>query len=263
MLPSSLEHEARNIQFLEFELSNQCQLAKAHPWCPRNALGTEPLITLPTEAIERVVTYFARWQFSGTVYLSIYNEPLLDARTPELIRYVRATVPRATVQMYSNGIALTPELAEELARAGLHMFRLSLYAETAGRDFQPALRVLAGHGVYVAPIERSGPQTYGAHGWDERLGLYDRDARCRAACYMPIQYFCVNCRGEAMLCWDDWRSTVTFGNVLTDSIESALMNPVRLAKLADLKQGRREGVCRGCARPTELCISEYRNRLKL
>jgi MoaA/NifB/PqqE/SkfB family radical SAM enzyme len=258
-----LDFEARNIQFLEFELSNQCQLAGRHPWCPRHHLGTNPAKCLPTPAVCHVVEFFAAYDFSGTVYLSLYNEPLLDSRTPTLIAYVRKTLPKCLVQMYSNGLALTPDLARRLVAAGLGMFRLSVYAETRGRVNPAALDILAAGGVYLAPIERNGPESYGAHGWDERQGIYDRDAGCRAPCYMPIQYFCVNCYGAAMLCWDDWRSTVTFGNVLTDSMDSILLHPARLAKLAALKAGRRDGACRGCARPTELCISEYRDRLRL
>jgi hypothetical protein len=258
-----LDFEARNIQFLEFELSNQCQLAGRHPWCPRHALGTAPLTLLPTRAIERVGRFFAGYDFAGTVYLSIYNEPLLDERTPDLIAYVRRMMPRCLVQMYSNGLALTPDLARRLVAAGLGMFRLSVYAETRGRVNPAALDVLAAGGVYLAPIERAGPQSYGAGGWDERLGIYDRDAGCRAPCYMPIQYLCFNCRGDAMLCWDDWQCRETYGNALYDTVSSILLHPARLAKLAALKAGRREGVCRGCARPTELCISEYRDRLRL
>lgn len=258
-----LEFEARNVQFLEFELNNQCQLARCHEWCPRNVLGCQPLVVLDEHAIAHVTEFFRQYDFSGTVYFSIYSEPLLDERLPYLISYVRRMLPKCLVQMYTNGIALTETTAEKLAKAGLGMLRLSVYKETSGLMLNGALEILRKAGVYIAPIDRFAPVSYSGNGWDERLGIYDRDLGCKAPCYMPIQYFCVNCHGDLMLCWDDWRSTTTYGNVVTQPVEDVLMNPARLEKIAALKRGEREGVCKGCARPTELCISEYRGRLKL
>lgn len=263
MITDILEFEARNIQWLEFELSNQCHFTRAHDWCPRHCLGNTPAIELPTAAIERTVEFFAAYDFSGSVYFSIYNEPLLDARIYDLIRYVKARLPKSLIQMFTNGVELTDEVAQRLAGAGLGILWISIYKELQGRDFGPLIARAEALGLHTVPVERFSCISYSGYGYDERVGIYGRDLGNRTPCYMPIQYFLITCRGDVMLCWDDWKATTTFGNVLTAGVGDILTNPLRLAKIAELKLGQRDGVCAGCARPTELCIMEYRSRLRL
>jgi len=263
MITSSLEFEARNVQWLEFELSNQCHLMPLHTWCPRHLLGSLPEISLATTAIENTVQFFKGYDFAGSVYFSIYNEPLLDPRIYDLIRYVRKELPNCLVQMFTNCVLLNDQTATALAESGLGLIRLSIYPELAGHNFEPLMAKLRQLGVNAAPVDRSQCISYSGYGYDERIGIYGRNLQNRTPCYMPIQYFLINCHGDVMLCWDDWKPTITFGNVNRDSIADILMNPQRLTLLAALKEGKRDGVCAGCARPTELCISEYRGRLRL
>jgi len=263
MTTSNLDFEARNIQWLEFELSNQCHYTNAHEWCPRHCLGNAPKVRLPTSAIERTVEFFTHYDFSGSVYFSIYNEPLMDERIFDLIRYVKGKLPKCLVQMFTNGVELNDETATKLAEAGLGILWISVYPEQQGRDFGPLVEKMKALGLHAVPVNRFNCISYSGYGYDERVGIYGRNVGNRTPCYMPIQYFLVTCNGDVMLCWDDWKATVTFGNVVSDDIASILTNPQRLEKIAALKLGHRDGVCVGCGRPTELCIMEYRDRLKL
>jgi radical SAM protein with 4Fe4S-binding SPASM domain len=259
---TSIEFQAGNIKFLEFEINNQCQYALDHDWCPRNRLGENPFTKLPVHSIIKVMEYFAHFNFNGTVYFSIYNEPLLDPGIYGFIRLAKDILPQCTVQMYTNGLLLNTDTADKLIKAGLDTLRISVYSERA--DFSKVISRMRSQGfnnISLSPRLDLRPKTDA--GYDDRIDLYDRDLHCTYPCYMPIQYFNVNCKGDVMLCWDEWKSSVTFGNVNTDSVEDILMNPKRLSVIEDLKQGNRYGVCAGCDRPTEMCISEYRRYLRL
>lgn len=246
---TSVEFQARNIQFLEFELNNQCQYTKIHTWCPRNRLGNEPEIFLSTDIIKDVINYFKKYDFSGSVYFSIYNEPLLDNRLMGLIKYTKEQLPKCTIQMYTNGLLLSQEKAQSLIDAGLDILRISNYGnapQIPGAIYADRLQ--------LAPNDS---------GYDDRINIYDKKANCNDPCYMPMQYFCINCNGFVMLCWDDWKNTCSIGNLNDYTIDDILLSKIRLDKIEQLKSGERQGVCSGCDRPTEMCISEYRGRLKL
>lgn len=61
------------------------------------------------------------------VSLFLMNEPLLDVRMPELLRRTRVALPSTTLNLFSNGSALTPKTARALAEAGLDELCVSVH----------------------------------------------------------------------------------------------------------------------------------------
>lgn len=259
----NLDFQALNIQFLEFELSNQCQYAKIHTWCPRHILGDEPKIELSTDIIKKVFDFFKPFDFSGTVYFSIYNEPTLDYRILDLVRMAKSELKKCNVQMYTNGAGLTKERAEELVIAGVDVLRLSVY--NPDNNYEEIIKHLRGQG-HNTIFELPNRTFAGWVGHDDRINIYNDkvSSQILTPCYMPIQYYLVNCRGDVMFCWDDWKPVNKFGNLYKNSVEETLLNPLRLKYISYLKNRRNQiAPCNNCERPTEMCISEYRGRLNL
>jgi MoaA/NifB/PqqE/SkfB family radical SAM enzyme len=60
------------------------------------------------------------------ISLYLMNEPLLDPRLPELIRYVADKCPSVTTLITSNGTALNEELGFALINSGLRRLKVSL-----------------------------------------------------------------------------------------------------------------------------------------
>ena len=65
----NIEHQAKNIHRLEFELSNNCQYSDAHKWCPLSRDERGPVF-LGSKIVHKVVDFFQRFDFYGIVYLS-------------------------------------------------------------------------------------------------------------------------------------------------------------------------------------------------
>ena len=259
----SLEFETKNIRFLEFELNNQCQYTKIHTWCPRHVLKDTPKIELKTEIIEKVFSYFKQYNFDGTVYFSIYNEPTLDDRFIDLVKMAKKELKNCTVQAFSNGISITIEKAEEYFSAGVNVLRLSSYKQKG--EYSEIVRHFRSKGLssFIDTPDR----TYaGWEGHDDRINIYKikTNPLIMHPCYMPIQYYLVASNGDVMFCWDDWKTTNRFGNLYVNSVEETLINPLRLEYISLLKKNRSKIIpCINCERPTEMCISEYRTQLKL
>jgi len=64
----------------------------------------------------------------------LMNEPLLDRRLPELIRYISDTVPGTTTLVTSNGTRLDLDMGRQLVAAGLKRIKVSLQSLDAARN---------------------------------------------------------------------------------------------------------------------------------
>jgi len=63
-----------------------------------------------------------------SIYLSHYNEPLLDDRFPEIARYIREQMPKMDIRACTNFDLMTEDLAKELDGV-VSFFHVSLYYE--------------------------------------------------------------------------------------------------------------------------------------
>jgi hypothetical protein len=76
---------------------------------------------------ENIVNDLQSIDYSGTVSLSRYNEPLADPMLLERIRLCRAKLPKAFIIVFTNGDFLNRNRIHLLAEAGCNMLRISLY----------------------------------------------------------------------------------------------------------------------------------------
>jgi len=206
------------------------------------------------------VDFFQRFDFYGIVYLSGYSEPLLDPRLIDLIKYIKAHLPRARVFMFSNGVACDENVLLDVIGAGVEVLKLSVYDENEHKRLAPiADRV---KGVMLRP-RSIGPADDDIDG---RIKIYDEGTKgVGGPCYMPTLYYFVRNNGDANMCNWDWRYTKVFGNLYRDSVEATLMNNERLEINYNLVNDNRVAipVCSACQLPHYRCTREYIDKVVL
>lgn len=112
------------------ELTRRCQLACRHCYLPETRGRARPGRELSTAQWKKILGQLAR---SGGLYLVFTGgEPLLRPDLAELCRHARKLA--FDVRVFSTGLGLTPELAAELAAAGVSGFEISLYGGPAVHD---------------------------------------------------------------------------------------------------------------------------------
>lgn len=264
-----LDFQARNIQWLEFELSNNCQYSNAHKWCPAS-LDERGLIFLRSTIVKKVVDFFSLYDFSGMIYLSGYSEPLIDPRFLYLVDYIRRKLPKSNINMYTNCIALDENILLDVLDVGVNIVRLSLYS--LKEEFR-VLSILRKSGLYGDPrisihkrYDKQVTNVGSGEDIDVRLNVYDEPGSALSEpCYIPSMYYFVRNNGDVNMCFWDWKYTQVFGNLYENSVEDTIMNQNRLNINHSLVNNNRNGipVCSGCKLPAGRCIMEYGNRLKL
>lgn len=255
-----LSHQAKNIHWLEFELSNNCQYATEHKWCPRHQDKRE-LTFLSSSIIYKVIEFFKHHAFSGIIYLSGYSEPLIDPRLTDLVKYIKRQLPNSLILMFTNGIACDENLLNDVHAAGVDRIMLSVYNQKENRR----LGKIANN-VPCASLWPRLQMSNTGHDIDDRLNAYNENTKgIGGPCYMPSLYYFVRNNGDVNMCFWDWRYTQVFGNLYKDSVEATLMDENRLAINFQLVNDNRNvtPVCKACQLPHDRCTREYRKNLIL
>jgi len=115
---------------ITIELTRRCPLSCKHCYLPETRGRARPGRELQTEEWKNILGQMAR---AGGLYLVFTGgEPLLRPDLAELCWHARKL--NFDVRVFSTGLGLTPELASELAAAGVSGFEVSLYGAPAVHD---------------------------------------------------------------------------------------------------------------------------------
>lgn len=112
---------------VQIQTWTRCNAACA--MCPYPEITGEPGFVhqrMP-EALYRAILDQLAGRGVERLSLFLMNEPLLDKRMPEWLAMARAALPDVTLGLFSNGAALTPDLARRLADAGLDELCISVH----------------------------------------------------------------------------------------------------------------------------------------
>lgn len=206
------------------ELSNQCNLSCLY--CINRLLKSHPARTV---GIMSEYTFNASLELldklcqRGTqqeINLNGNGESCLDPQLPERIARVKTIVGSRHVQLCTNGINITPVLANELKRSGIDSIDLSLHSPYHTRRARFILRNAGIRGV-INP----GPLV-SSHNWADQLEPAHRipieiDIDCE-----PLRegrgY--IQTEGAISPCCYDYRHLGVFGTVFDSNI---LSRPIR------------------------------------
>jgi radical SAM protein with 4Fe4S-binding SPASM domain len=82
---------------------------------------------------ERVLDDLGSIGYAGVVRFARYSEPMADDHIYELVAAARKRLPRATIDIVSNGDYLKPDSLSRLREAGLSVLRISVYVREGVR----------------------------------------------------------------------------------------------------------------------------------
>jgi len=233
--------------YVQIELSNICQYAWLHKKCPVHLEMASPFRVkrprhLPGDLVRHVLDTLGAYSYRGGITFQHYNEPLIDPRLFEFIRYAKKQCLNAKITAVSNGGYLSRQLAEELKEAGLDRIHVTLYGSQKDRDvMQRRVR------KEIMPLW---PQECNVLTWgmDDRLCIYDREYLDRGNCYAPLSSIIITRNAEWALCCRDWKRTVTFGSLMENTFEDLLRSEEPRRIYEALSHGDRTvlDVCRRC-----------------
>jgi radical SAM protein with 4Fe4S-binding SPASM domain len=193
----------------------------------------------------KVVEELGRMKFSGRIALHFFNEPLADKDIVTKVRRIAGAVPRATIEMNSNGDYLTRELLESLVEAGLSFMLVTAYTDAALAKLQRLHRNLGRREHRRTVIHRAPEYVGNRAGTLEHLAVPEA---LDADCFQPSYKLVVNYRGDAVICTNDYFAKSVMGNVAEQSLLEIWQGPAFQEARRTLRQRERGKLpaCKGC-----------------
>lgn len=200
MIPAN---SLREIQLLNIEIGEACNLADRHEKCPasagdrwRGARDGAPLTD--AEIIALAVEAYERLGFRGLIGWHYYCEPLLyRERVVSLCHAIRERVPEARFGLWTNGTLVGEDAAD------LSVFDRAWCSCYEGAPVPAALRL-------AVPDTIALPGTL-----DDRINARDSSSD---PCWRPFSELAIDARGYVHLCCVAYHGDEAIGNVHNESL---------------------------------------------
>jgi len=212
---------------------------------------------ISSELIKKLVLELAAYSYSGIFLFSGFVEPLLDKQISTHIKTIHEYLPKAKIEMVTNGDVLNIHKLHKLFHAGLSTILVSVYDSREEADRFERMCLDAGlredqfviRHRYLPESENFGITI------NNRAGMmtgaaYPIPVPAEALplpCHYPHYTFFMDYTGDVLLCPHDWGKKHVVGNLQTDSFRDIWLGDVFLQARNMLANGNREIVpCKVC-----------------
>ena len=236
--------------YVEIETINRCNGVCS--FCPVNKnADPRPYAKMSEETFKKIIDNLAELNFSGCISYYSNNEPLMDTRIIEFIKYGVYKLPLCTHQILSNGTLLTEEKFQKFIDSGLNNFHIdnyndrlkmnpniqNVYDKYASCDFRMSCsislryqdQILSSRGGN-APNKSKPQKTINAH------------------CYYPFSQLIIRADSGVSLCCNDALGKITIGNVENQTLQDIWFGEKHINILKSIRDNKRNDidVCKGC-----------------
>ena len=214
----------RNVTLVELEPHAFCN--RTCSFCPNSIIDRLTVkSTFDQSLYESILRDLRAIDYRRVLRFARYSEPMAHEHIYDMVALARRDLPKAEIDIVTNGDYLNPRALARLRDAGLSVLRISVYMRRgvpwSVPSAQDEIRRL-GKRIQIAPVwEASTPTTVGAafpfaglpilafsHNFDEigydrgRLvdALVDRDYVRTSPCFLVFSNFTVDFNGKVMPC---------------------------------------------------------------
>lgn len=223
---------------VELEINSMCN--RRCGYCP-NSFAKRPSGYMDRAVFDKIIGELGAMNYDGRVSYHFYGEPLLDKRLPDMVRDTRLRVPRAFIEIYSNGDFLTLPIFRDYLARGLDNFLITQHDNEVPENLQQILDA-------ATPDERGKLVIRFAKDRNliNRSGLIaakEGDGKPPGAsaspCDWPLSIMVITQAGNVVLCCNDYFESEVIGNVASDSLREVWTNDKFTAFRAALARGDR------------------------
>lgn len=236
---------------IEIETLNRCN--GMCPFCPVNATTEQrPYAKMQNELFKKIIDELKELNYSGRLALFSNNEPFLDERIIDFMKYAKVSVPNAYLYIYTNGTVLTLEKYKE-SMEYLDGLYIDNYSDND--ELLPEIKKIKEY------IKNEKPELYSRTVINMRLlnqSLFSRGGqapnrqenlkRINTRCSYPYFQMVIRPDGKVSLCCNDAKGVYTMGNLNESSIiEVWHSDKYKEIRKLMMDSGRKElDLCRYC-----------------
>ena len=243
--------------WVDLSLTELCNRSVGHPrackFCPRidGEFYPNQNLHMPMSLINKISLELSALKYEGVVVLCGYGEPLLHPQIVEVVTVLKASGCR--VEVVTNGDTLGVERIDQLARARLDYFVVSMYdgPEQVSKFKKRFAEAGVSEDQYLLRDRWHSEEDQFGLKLTNRAGTVSvgpQDAvDTHRPCYYTAYQMQVDWNGDVVLCPQDWYKKVKFGNLNFESMWDVWTSKRLNQRRTQLLQGRRfQHPCREC-----------------
>ncbi len=185
-------------------------------------------LLMPIEYIEKVIDDLSSIDYKNRLSFYNNNEPFLDNRISDIVQLARNKLPKAYLELKTNGTLLNTEAVISIFNSGLDTLYISNYSKSKKlhkniykikRDLD-SIRRFKGHfenGTYYSRIIIS------FRNIDEVIGTRAGNSPNKSIkkntfssfCLRPMEMMTINPKGDVSVCSEDMLCKINMGNITT------------------------------------------------
>lgn len=251
---SSIINETLKIQKLPLpsvvEISESGTCNRSCSFCPRSDPNYPDVKEFISERlVSKLATELATESYEGIVLFSGFVEPLLDKKIYEHVRVLRKNLPKARIEIVTNGDPLDLNRLIRLFESGLSTILISVYdGPKEAERFQELCKQanLTDRQFVIRHRYLPKDQNFGIT-LNNRAGMMKNAEHpipptaepLRKPCYYPHYTFFVDYLGDVLLCPHDWGKRKVAGNLLNQSFNEIWTGDIFMDARKKLGDGMR------------------------
>ncbi len=236
-------------ELIELETVNRCNSGCS--FCPVNKKSdTREYCRMTDELFEKIIGELADLDYSYRLGLYSNNEPFLDEDIIRRVKYAREKLPKAFLEIYTNGTLLTLEQFLEVI-PHLDSLKIDNYNQNLSlhKPVQEIYDYCTEHNVYQDKVKiypRKINEVLSTRGGASPNAKIEKTLN--ASCILPFKQLVIRPDGKVSLCCSDARGQMTLGDLAVESIMDVWNGQAYRGIRKLLKEKGRAGLrlCKGC-----------------
>lgn len=220
------------------------------------------------ELYDKIIRQLAEMNYAGRIAYHVANDPLVFADVERFVGHARKLLPKAWIQIMTNGIALNPQRGEALIENGMDELFVNFYKTSADQPMYPGLskfitevlnkRFPHKKGIVYSSADKRSKLTFQL--MDRRTDevLWSRggtspnkdvdNSRVRGCCVFPWTQLNISTDGLVSKCCADIYFEDVMGDLSTQSIMDVWNGEAYRKVRKSLLAGERRGLlcCKEC-----------------
>ena len=206
------------------EISESGTCNRKCSFCPRSAPDFKDIKEfISDKLISKLSKELSIYEYSGIFLFSGFVEPMIDKNIYNLLSIVKKYLPKARIEMVTNGDALDEERTKKLFKAGLSTLLVSIYDGKKEADDMEKLLKRSGLNEdqfkvrhrYLPESESFGITLSNRSGMMDNAEYVIPSLKepMKNPCYYPHYTFFMDYTGEVLICSHDWGKKFVVGNL--------------------------------------------------
>jgi radical SAM protein with 4Fe4S-binding SPASM domain len=231
---------------VEIEINSHCNMSCSY--CPNSVTERKEQGHMDIALFDEILAQLRSFDYRGRISYHFYNEPTLSPHLDDFVARTKEALPKARIDLFSNGTLLSSEKIDNLIRCGVDKFSITEHFK--------------GNVTLMKSAQEKNPEQFEKHfniktyrnieltnrGGNVNIKKPGQSLPLKLPCFIPHSVLVITLLGHVVPCYEDYHQRHVMGHIQKDHLLT-IWNSENYQNFRDtLKNGHRDqlDVCKVC-----------------